>query len=327
MSTTTPPQTATMTAMTTPELGSPEVLTEATVARPTPGPTEILVKVHAAGTNPVDWGSRASGSFGLWDDPMIIGWDVSGTVEAVGFGSSLYEVGDEVFGMPRFPHQAGAYAEYVVAPSRQFAPKPAELTHVEAAALPLVGLTAWQALVEVGKVEAGQRVLIHAAAGGLGHVAAQIAKAKGAYVIGTASAAKHDALRSFGVDEPIDYHAAPFEAVVSEVDLVLNTIDDDHVARSLNVVKDGGTIVSVKTSAGIPDDVAAEAHRRGVRIGFTLVEPDRLGLLALADLVRDGSLRPEIAATFPLTDVAAAHRLGELGRTTGKIVLEVVPEA
>ena len=323
MSTATDQHTKTMRAMISPELGPPSVLAEATITRPTAGPTEILVKVHASGTNPVDWGSRVGGAFGLWDDPMIIGWDVSGVVEEVGFGSSLYQVGDEVFGMPRFPHQAGAYAEYVVAPSRHFAPKPAELSHVEAAALPLVGLTAWQALMEVGRLEAGQRVLIHAAAGGLGHTAVQIAKATGAYVYGTASAGKHDFLRSIGVDEPIDYHAVDFSETLSGIDLVLDTIGGDYLVRSVKVVRDGGAVVSVKGSAAGIEDIAEEAGKRAIRVGMTLVEPDRLGLLKLVELVEAGKLRPHIAATFPLAEVAKAHELGEQGRTSGKIVLEV----
>lgn len=318
----TKPVAATMRAVTTPQWGAAtDALVPQTVATPQPGPTEILVEVHAVGINPVDWKSRASGSFDLWGDPVILGWDVSGVVVATGGGASLYEVGDEVFGMPRFPHQAGAYAEYVAAPSRQFAPKPARLSHVEAAALPLVGLTAWQGLAEVAKVQPGQRVLVHAAGGGLGHVAVQVAKALGAHVIGTASAGKHDWLRSLGADELIDYRTTDFTDAVSDVDVVFDGIGGDYAERSVDVVSDGGTIVVLPSP--VSPAAIERAAARDITIGWTLVEPDRHGLLKLAELVESGQLKPEIAATFPLSQVATAHELGEEGHTAGKIVLEV----
>lgn len=313
---------ATMRAITTPQWGvARDALVAQTIATPQPGPTEVLVEVHAVGINPVDWKSRASGSFNLWGDPVILGWDVSGVVVATGGGATLYEVGDEVFGMPRFPHQAGAYADYVAAPSRQLAPKPAGLSHVEAAALPLVGLTAWQGLAEVAKVQPGQRVLVHAAGGGLGHVAVQIAKALGAHVIGTASAGKHDWLRSLGADELIDYRTTDFADAVSDLDVVFDGIGGEYTERSVDVVRDGGTIVVLPSP--VSPAAAERAAARGITTGWTLVEPDRHGLLNLAELVEPGQLKPEIAATFPLDQVAAAHELGEAGHTAGKIVLEV----
>jgi NADPH:quinone reductase-like Zn-dependent oxidoreductase len=315
--------TKTMRAMTISEWGAPDVLTEARVARPEPGPTEILVAVHAVGLNAVDWKSRASGGFGMWQDPPILGWDVSGVVAAVGGGASLYEVGEEVYGMPRFPAQAGAYAEYVVAPSRQFAPKPAALDHVEAAALPLVGLTAWQGLAEVARVQPGQRVLVHAAGGGLGHVAVQVAKALGAYVIGTASPGKHELLRGLGIDELIDYTSVDFAQAVRDVDVVFDAVGGEYAARSLAVLRDGGRLVSITGASEPGPEVESAAAARGIRTGWTLVEPDRHGLLALADLVAAGRLRPLVAKTFPLAEVARAHALGETGRTAGKLVLRV----
>jgi NADPH:quinone reductase-like Zn-dependent oxidoreductase len=166
-------------------LGGPEVLTEIEVERPEPRPVQVLVRVHAAGVNPADWEARAHGWGGAI--PPILGFDASGVVAAVGYGVTLYQPGDEVFGMLRFPRLAGCYAEYVTAPSRQLAPKPPGIDHVEAAALPQAGLTAWQSLTEVAHLQPGQRVLIHAAAGGVGHLAVQIAKSRGAYVTGTAS--------------------------------------------------------------------------------------------------------------------------------------------
>ena len=222
---------ATMRAIAAPTWGTADVLEPVMIARPEPGPTEILVAVHAAGINPTDWKARASGGFGLWGDPPILGYDVSGVVEAVGLGASLFQPGDEVFGMPRFPEQAGGYAEYIAAPSRRFAPKPEGLDHVQAAALPLVGLTAWQALSEVAQVKPGQRVLIHAGAGGVGHVGVQIAKALGAHVIATASTPKHELLRSLGADELIDYRETDFAATLRDVDVVLETIGGEYGTR------------------------------------------------------------------------------------------------
>jgi NADPH:quinone reductase-like Zn-dependent oxidoreductase len=312
---------ATMRAIAAPRWGGPEVLEPVTVERPEPRATEILVEVHAAGVNPTDWKSRAGGGRGEWGDPPILGHDVSGVVVACGIGASLYRPGDEVFGMPHFPAQAGGYAEYVAAPSRHFVPKPAGLGHVEAAALPLVGLTAWQALAEVAEVQPGQRVLVHAAAGGFGHVAVQIAKALGAHVVGTASAGKHELLRSLGADELIDYRTTDFTEVLSGLDAALVTIPGDYLARSVAVVRDGGTVVSI---VGDPDPAtAADAQARGIRAGFTLVEPDRRGLLAVRELVEAGKLRPVIAEVLPLAEAERAHRIGEEGRTTGKLVLQV----
>ncbi|WP_412750727.1 NADP-dependent oxidoreductase [Krasilnikovia sp. M28-CT-15] len=309
-----------MRAISQTRLGGPGVLTEIELARPAPGPTEILVRVHAAGINPVDWKTRAAGVF-LGEPPFVLGWDVSGVVEAVGLGVTLFAPGDEVFGMPHFPRQAGAYAEYVAAPARQFARKPAGLDHVHAAGLPLAGLTAWQALVDRADVRPGQRVLIHAAAGGVGHLAVQIAKARGAYVIGTARAGKHELLRGLGADELIDYTAADFAEVLDPVDVVLDTVGGDYGPRSLAVLRTGGVLVSL-TSPG-EQDLAPQAARRGVRAGFLLVEPDRAGLMELAALVEAGRLRVLVDTALPLAQAATVHELGESGRTTGKIILTV----
>lgn len=313
----------TMRAIAVTAWGGPETLEEVTVPRPEPGVNEIRVAVHAAGVNPADWKSRASGGFGLWGDPPILGWDVSGVVDAIGRGSTLYTVGDEVFGMPRFPAQAGAYAEYVVAPARHFAPKPANLDHIQAASLPLVGLTAWQGLVEFAGVRPGQRALVHAAAGGLGHVALQLAKARGAHVIGTASAGKHALLYELGADELIDYTEGDFSATLRDVDVVFDTIGDGYAVRSLQTLRDGGTLVSLRGPDQPGAEVQAAAAKRGIRTGFTLVEPDRHGLIALSELVEAGRLRPLIAEVLPLAEAARAHELGETNRTTGKLVLQV----
>ncbi|MER7950674.1 NADP-dependent oxidoreductase [Streptomyces sp. NPDC096079] len=307
-----------MRAVVVEQWGGPEKLVEREVERPEPGLNEVLVRVHAAGVNPVDWKTRASGGLIDWGAPAIVGWDVSGTVEAVGPGVGSLRPGDEVFGMPLFPRQAGGYAEYVVAPARHLAPKPASLTHVEAAALPLAALTAWQALVDAADVRPGERVLVHAAAGGVGHFAVQIAKARGAYVIGTASAAKHELLRELGADEVLDYREARFEDVVSDVDVVLDGLGGETAERSLKVLRTGGRLITLPG----PDDVPAAPD--GVRAAWVLVEPDHLGLREIAALVESGALRPVVDTVLPLSEAARAHELGERGRTTGKIVLSVV---
>jgi NADPH:quinone reductase-like Zn-dependent oxidoreductase len=302
--------------------GGPELLREIELVRPAPGPNEILVRVHAAGVNATDWKQRASGGLGLWDDPPIVGWDVSGTVEAVGIGVTLFQEGDPVFGMPRFPHQAGAYAQYVTAPARHFVRKPPEIDHIEAAALPMVALTAWQALFDTAHLEPGQRVLIHAAAGGFGHIAVQLAKSRGAHVIGTARHEKHSFLRDVGADDLIDYTATDFTTAVREVDVVLDAIGGDYGPRSLHVLRAGGTLVSLASPAD--DALRPQAAALGIRARFMLVEPDHAALAAIADMAATGRLRPTIETVLPLSEAAKAHQLGETGRTTGKIVLNVI---
>ncbi len=276
------------------------------------------MRVRAAGLNPVDWKSRAQEVF-LGTPPYSVGWDVSGVVEEVGFGATGVTVGDEVLGMPWFPREAAAYAEYVTAPSRHFVRKPRALSHTEAAGLPLAGLTAWQGLVVVADLRPGQRVLVDAAAGGVGHLAVQIAKARGAHVLGTASAAKHDFLRSLGVDEPIDYHDPGVE--VGGLDLVLGLVGADSDLRWLPSVKPGGLLIAFP--GGLADSVVAAAEERGVRTAPLLVEPDRMGLLGLVDLVEAGKLRVHVDQEFPLAEAGKAHEVGESGRVTGKLVLTV----
>lgn len=299
--------------------GGPEVLKVVEVERPEPGPGEVLVRVHAAGVNPTDVWHRATG--GLAGSIVRLGWDVSGVVEAVGHGVTLFEPGDEVFGMPRQPLPAGAYAEYVTSPARHLVRKPAGLSHVDAAALPLAGLTAWQALVDVADVRPGQRVLIHAAAGGVGHLAVQIAKTRGAYVIGTARAAKHEFLRGLGADEVVDYSEVDFAEVVSDVDVVVDGIGGEYGPRSLRTLREGGIVVSLASPAEAA--LAEVARAAGLRAAFMIVEADQAGLRGVADLVADGRLRAQIDTVLPLGDAAKAHEIVEAGRTTGKVVLTV----
>lgn len=303
--------------------GSPEVLEQVVVPRPEPGLNEILIAVRAAGVNPTDWWNRAQ-AMTVDRLPLILGWDVSGVVEAVGTGVTIFKPGDEVFGMLPYPNGLGSHAEYVTGPARAFAHKPAGIDHVQAGALPLAALTAYQALVDTADVQPGQRVLIHAAAGGVGHLAVQIAKARGAYVVGTASAAKHDFLRSLGVDEAIDYQTVDFTEAVKDIDMVLDPISFDTAgrARSLSVMRPGGTLVSIIPVPVEPGELADIAER-GIRFEVMFVEDDRAGMQAIADLAASGALRAHIESTFPLAEAAKAHSLGETGRTTGKIVLTV----
>ncbi|MGM1016665.1 MAG: NADP-dependent oxidoreductase [Actinomycetota bacterium] len=310
--------TVTMRAITQETLGGPEVLRLVEVPRPEARVNEVLVRVHAASLNPTDWKHRAGGGF-LGAAPFTLGWDLSGVVEAVGIGVTRFRVGDEVIAMLPYPYGHGAHADYVAAPARLFARKPAALDHVHAAALPLVSLTAWQALVEYADLQAGQRVLVHAAAGGVGHIAVQIAKARGAYVIGTASEGKHDYLREIGVDEPVDYRTTDVTEAVSDVDVVLDTIGGDTSLRSLRVLRPGGVLVSILPVGS--NELYEEADRLGVHARRMLVDSSSTQLTTIAELAQDGTIVPTIAATFPLEEVADAHRLGDTNRTTGKIVL------
>lgn len=309
----------TMLALHQTALGGPEVLRLTELPRPVPGPGEILVAVHAAGLNPTDFKHRAMGLF-LPPPPLTLGWDVSGTVVETGYGVTLFQPGDEVFGMLPYPYGAGAHAEYVTGPTRAFAAKPAGIDHVQAAALPLAALTAWQALVETAGLRDGQRVLIHAAAGGVGHLAVQIAKELGAHVTGTASAPKHDFLRELGADACVDYRSEDFTDTDEPYDVVLDTLGGETATRSVSVLRPGGVLVSLLPGA---EDTPAAAEKAQVRAEVLLVEHDRAGMLAIADLAERGSLRAHVSGTFPLAEGARAHAQGETGRTTGKLVLTV----
>jgi NADPH:quinone reductase-like Zn-dependent oxidoreductase len=311
--------TQTMRAVWQDTLGGTDVLQMVETDRPAPAPTEILVEVHAAAVNPLDWKIR---QYGYWlTPPFTLGWDVSGVVAAVAPGESRLSVGDEVFGL--LPSTVGGgYAEYAVAPSRHFALKPNSLDHTTAAALPLSGTTAWQSLVDIAKLRAGQRVLIHAAAGGVGHLAVQIAKARGAHVIGTASAGKHEMLRRLGADELVDYTARDFAEVVRNVDVVLDLIGGEYEDRSLRTLRQGGLYIGTTNPLAV-ESIAAKAAAVGRRGTTIEVAPDHAVLQQLARLADDGKLRPVIAETFPLADADKAHELGETDRTTGKIVLTV----
>lgn len=301
------------------EFGGPEVLRVEEVPLPEPIGTEVRVRVEATSVNPVDFKTRAGkGPLSL---PCTVGWDVAGVVDKLGAGVTRFAVGDEVLGMPWFPREAGSYAEFVTAPSRQFVRRPSELSVAQAGALPLAGLTAWQALVDTAHVQPGQRVLVHAASGGVGHLAVQIAKALGAHVIGTASAANHAVLTELGADELVDYRTTRFEDVVRDVDVVLDLVGGDTGVRSIQVLAHDGLLIVVPSSASA--EALEAARRHDVRATGILVEPDQVGLDGLVDLVRQGKLTVLVTEQFPLDKAAAAHELAERGHPAGKIVITV----
>ncbi|WP_031521267.1 NADP-dependent oxidoreductase [Streptomyces sp. NRRL F-5123] len=313
-----------MRAITQKSFGGPEVLELTDGApRPVPGPTQVLVRVRATSVNPVELHVRSGAFPVLGEPPFVLGWDVSGVVEEVDPGVHRFAVGDEVFGLPYFPAAAGANAEYVVAPARQLARKPAGVSHEEAAALPLVGLTAWHALVEIARVRPGQRVLVHGAGGGLGHIAVQIAKHLGAEVVGTASAGKHAFLRGLGADRLIDYRTADYAQVLRDepVDVVLETLGGGNAERSFGVLRPGGVLVSAveRLSTTLPR-LAVEA---GVRFAAVGVEPDAAGLEELAALVEAGALTVHVQQAFPLERLSEAHALLAAGGVRGKLAISV----
>ncbi|MFI1917097.1 NADP-dependent oxidoreductase [Nocardia sp. NPDC020380] len=302
------------------EFGDPAVLRVVEVGDPHLIPTEVLVRVRSIGLNPVEFYIRSGDFKMLGEPPFTLGWDVAGTVEAVSPGVSRFQVGDEVFGMPFFPRAANGYAELVATPARQLARKPANLTFQEAAALPLAGLTAWQSLVDGAGIEAGQRVLIHGAGGGVGHLAVQIAKHFGAYVVGTASEFKHEWLRGLGIDEVIDYRTKDFRQAVSDIDVALDCVGAVTARASIEVLKPGGTLATVVASYDTAlANAVTDSGRRFVGI---VVEPDRYALEQLAALAESGRLKVHVEQDFPFEDVAKAHEI--LQRVPkGKIVLSV----
>jgi NADPH:quinone reductase-like Zn-dependent oxidoreductase len=300
--------------------GDASVLSYEDAPRPTAAAGELLIRIMATTANPFDYAARAGYLTGWYPYtfPTTLGLDVSGIVEAVGEGVTDFAPGDEVFARAD-PAKNGAYAEYIALSASEAAHKPPSLDHLHAAALPQVGLTAWRALIEAGGLTAGQTVLIHGAAGGVGSLAVQLAKWRGATVIGTSSAHNLDFLRELGVDEAIDYTAVPFETVVQNVDVVLDTIGGDTLERSWGVLKEGGILISIIQP---PSEETAVAH--GVRQAFTAAYPPAgEALRTLAALVDSGDIKPIISSVLPLADIQHAHTLGEGKHVRGKIVLNV----
>jgi NADPH:quinone reductase-like Zn-dependent oxidoreductase len=308
-----------MKAMVIHNYGDPDELKYEDVPEPVMNPDDVLIRVYSTSVNPIDWKIRK----GMMKEgpqrsfPLILGWDVSGVVEKTGSRVDLFKPGDEVYGRPDISRN-GTYGEYVAVASREVSFKPRTIDHPAAAAVPLAGLTAWQGLFDHGKLQPGQRVLIHGAAGGVGTYAVQLAKWKQAFVIGTASGKNVSFLKDLGANEVIDYKTVRFEEKLKDIDLVFDTIGGDTQTRSLNVLKPGGILVS---TVGIRDLEALKA--KGIHGEHYMAQSISLQLQQMAELIDSGKIRPVIAEVLPLREAAKAHRISEEGHTRGKIVLKV----
>lgn len=307
----------TMKAIRIHRFGGPETLVYEDAPKPEPHEGEVLIKVAAAGINPIDW-KVAEGQMGQIPLPMIPGWDVAGTVEALGSGVSAFAVGEAVFAMAD-PGRDGAYAEYITVSAATLCPKPSSIDFPTAAAIPLAGTTAWEALTEQAELTSGQTILIHGAAGAVGGFAVQFAKAKGAKVIATAGADDLDYVRGLGADVVVDYKAEKFEDAAKGIDAVLDVVGGDTQARSWQTLRDGGVLVTtVGVSTASPD-----ADARGIRgIPFG-AHPDGAALAEIARLVEAGRVRPRVAAVLPLSEARQAQELAKGGHSRGRVVLAV----
>jgi NADPH:quinone reductase-like Zn-dependent oxidoreductase len=302
------------------EYGGPEVLKLEDVPRPEPKENEVLVRVIAAGVNPVDALIR-SGKYAKFFGttlPLIPGYDIAGIVEKAGAKITKLKIGDGVYGYVLW---GGGYAEYAVATEGEATGKPKSLTYVEAGSVPLVALTAWQALIDVAKLSAGQTVLIHGASGGVGSMAIQIAKARGARVIATASTSNQDLLKQLGADVAIDYTKTKFEDVAKDVDVVLDSVGKDTLARSYGVLKNGGFIA---TLVAAPDQ--AELDKHGIRGASISVKPNADELAEITKLIEAKKIKPVVSQVLPLTEAVKAQEQAATHHTRGKIVLKIADE-
>ena len=308
------------------EAGSVDNLQFVDIAKPTIKSNEVLVKTIALSINPVDYKVRSNDGALNWilgaDRPAIIGWDLSGTIVEVGKNVTDYKIGDAVFGMANFPGKGNTYAEYVAVPAAHLTLKPANISHQEAASATLAALTAYQALIEKANVKKGDNVLIHAASGGVGHYATQIAKYLGAYVIGTSSAKNREFVLQNGADEHIDYTAENFQNIVSDVDFVFDTVGGNTILKSLDVIKEGGTIISITTSS-MPNEVVEKAKAKNVNLSFLLVQSSGENMFQLSQLMEKGILKSHVSQTFTFEEMREAHLYLEKGRTVGKIVVNL----
>jgi NADPH:quinone reductase-like Zn-dependent oxidoreductase len=299
------------------EFGGPEVLRVETQPRPEAGPGEVLVRVEAASVNPVDYKMRNGGYVPKSALPLTLGRDVAGVVDATASENGRFKAGDAVYAM--LARDRGGYVEYVAVKAADCARKPERLDFIQAAAVPLAALTAWQGLFDYGHLTAGQRVLIHGASGGVGHFAVQFAKARGATVFATCSGDDVDFVRGLGADEVIDYRTERFEDRARDIDLVYDLVAGETQDRSWAVLKDGGAMVSTLKE---PD--AAKAAAKHARAAHYMAQPNGGQLAEIARLIDDGKVVPTIAAVFPLEDAAQAEKQLEDEHVRGKIVLEVV---
>jgi NADPH:quinone reductase-like Zn-dependent oxidoreductase len=302
--------------------GGPEILKYEDTPRPQPGEGEVLIRVHAATVNPIDWKVREGHMKNFWPHkfPLILGWDLSGVVEELGRGVSRFKIGDAVYSVPD-PTRNGAYADYIVVRESELALKPNSLHHIRAAAVPLAALTAWQSLFDTAQLQRGQRVLIHGAAGGVGHFAVQLAKWKGAYVFATASTKNQELLRELGAHETIDYTRQRFEDVARNIDIALDPIGGDTQERSWQVLNEGGILLSV-----VEPPSADKAKASGIQAVFVASHPNGAELAKIAKLIDSGDLKPIVNRILPLSEARRAHELSQTGHTHGKIVLRVKEE-
>jgi NADPH:quinone reductase-like Zn-dependent oxidoreductase len=297
--------------------GGPEVLKYEDVPRPIPNEDDVLIKVLAAGVNPVDWKIRQGYMKDMFTLPLIPGWDVAGIIEEKGKKVTNLKIGESVYARPAILRN-GAYAEYIAVKASEVALKPESIDYIQAAAVPLAALTAWQSIFDLAHLRAGQKILIHAAAGGVGHYAVQFANWAGAHVIGTASVHNHEFLKSIGAHETIDYNTTAFEDVVHDADVVFETIGGEVWQRSWKVLKKGGIMVS--TLRG-PEAGGMEALNK--LCAHVFVQPDATQLGEIAALIDNGQVRPEISQVFPLQEAAKAQIANQSGHTRGKIVLDL----
>lgn len=304
------------------EAGSIEQLQLIEIDKPTPLANEVLIKVKALSINPVDVKTRLGKSFYADfkqnHNPIILGWDVSGIVESIGTAVTEFKVGDAVFGMINFPGYGKAYAEYVTAPANHLAKKPENISHEEAAAATLAVLTAYQVLKR--HVKPNDKILIHAAAGGVGHFAIQIAKILGAHVTGTASAKNTDFVKSIGADAVIDYTQQPFENNIKDLDFVLDTMSGETLERSIQTVRKGGTIITLP-SAGFNEEVIEKGKEAGITIAFEMVESSGADMQQIADWLQSGQLKATVGHVFPFEKLPEAHAQVESGRSRGKVIV------
>lgn len=306
------------------EAGDVSQLQIENIEKPIPSSGEVLIRTKALSINPVDMKTRLGKSFYTNFkenyDPIILGWDVSGIVESVGENVTQLKAGDEVFGMVNFPGHGKAYAEYVAAPAAHLAKKPQNISHEQAAAATLAALTAYQVLNR--HIKPGDKVLVHAAAGGVGHFAVQIAKILGATVTGTASAKNIDFVKSLGASTVIDYTAQPFETVAHDFDFVLDTMSGDTLERSIQTVRNGGTIISLP-SAGFNEAIVEKGRAQNIHIAFEMVESNGDDMKQIAQWLESGQLKAEVSQTFAFKQMPQAHAALETARTRGKIVIKV----
>ena len=304
------------------EFGGTENLLYTEMPTPELNDNEVLIQVKAMSINPVDVKTRqGKGLAGRMKEfkPLILGWDISGVVVKAGNRVSKFKTGDEVFGMVNFPGHGKGYSEYVASPESHLALKPANISHEEAAAATLAALTAWQAWTVQANIKPGTRVLVHAAAGGVGHYAVQLAKHFGAYVIGTASASNRDFMLGLGADEHFDYHSGPFEEAIKDIDLVLDGVGGDITERSIKVVRHGGKIINIPS--GVSPEVAEKAKAAGVEATWFLVNSNGSDMEQLAILLTNKKLISHVSATFAFKEMEKAHLSVETGRTIGKVVV------